>query len=338
MTMAELVDLQGRSNSLAFALAVVLREGGAADVDPDAIGIALGNPFLNCAVPDEPDVGLWPMYARDAFLVEAGRLFGRTFRGIHPPETAVGLHAAAEFGQHFDASYRPLIERALEHNQPVLAWRGWAGEFESSWGLIREKTSTHTGFVGTVYAADPTHFPGTPTPLTAPATQVYIVESCELRSPTARQIVDHSARSARTALRNGLHKRFGVETGGSAFQELLNRLRGVESSEAEARRMPDQVRRWIESHLAAVQSAAKYFYGLDGRAHPPETRIIDWHLLYCSQMEEALSAVLETCSASPLIPMTWTECLDPLLRASRVATDAHHALGELLPECTFGQP
>ena len=75
----------------------------------DDLNAALGMCWSPVAVPTEPDLGAWSLYARDAFLPEAGQLFGLTIRDMHPPEAARGLDTAAEFAQHFDASYRPLM-------------------------------------------------------------------------------------------------------------------------------------------------------------------------------------------------------------------------------------
>ncbi|UCC31209.1 MAG: hypothetical protein JSU86_02815, partial [Phycisphaerales bacterium] len=113
--------------SLTFALQALAHDAGY-EINLDDLNAALGLPWMTPAVPRERDLACWPMYARDAFLAEAGRLFGMNIRDIHPPEAARGLNGFPEFQQHFDASYRPLILKALEHNQAVLAWQGWPGD------------------------------------------------------------------------------------------------------------------------------------------------------------------------------------------------------------------
>ena len=87
--------------------------------------------------------------ARDALLVEGARVFGMTVRGLHPPEAARGLEHSAEYAQHFAASYRPLILRALENRQPVLArlGRGEFGNHHPIWGAIEDSSDGGVGSV-----------------------------------------------------------------------------------------------------------------------------------------------------------------------------------------------
>lgn len=219
-TLPEQSRLSANPRTLAAALAAILEQRGAG-IDVNVFSLALGNPFLICSVGSEPDIALWPMYARDAFLIEAGRLFGMTIREMHPPRAAVGLRESAEFFQHFDASYRPLIMRALEHDQPVLAWRGWAGELEPCWGIIRGTCSSTIGFTGSVYA-----LPGLRKPqeieLSSAPVQYYVVESCRPVVPTPELLLHHLSAVARVALSNGIADRFAVRTGPPAFAEVCS--------------------------------------------------------------------------------------------------------------------
>ena len=139
------------SFSLTFALRCVA-SAGRCNLDADDLHAALGLPLMVCAPRNEPDARIWPAYARDVFLIEAARAFGMTLRGIHPPQAARGLERVREFEQHFDASYRPLIARALENGQPVLAWQGWGGDFDYFWGIIERGCDNGVGFTGTVFA------------------------------------------------------------------------------------------------------------------------------------------------------------------------------------------
>ena len=100
-------------------------------------------------------------------------------REVHPPEAARGLEDAAEFEQHFDASYRPLILRAMENGQFVLAWRGWLGERELSWGWIRAACDEGMGFRGSTIWSEAELNPLRADLLVRPAVQLYIVERIE---------------------------------------------------------------------------------------------------------------------------------------------------------------
>ncbi len=84
------------SLALAFALQAVAH-GLGCELDVDDLTAALGLPFITCAVLGEEDLTCWPLYVRDAFLVEAAGLFGMSIRAVHPPSAAFGLERAPEF-------------------------------------------------------------------------------------------------------------------------------------------------------------------------------------------------------------------------------------------------
>ncbi len=225
--------------SLTFALRAIA-EGAGYELEPDDLNAALGLSLMMPAVPDEDDLAGWPMYARDAFLVEAGRLFGMSIRDIHPPEAARGLSGAQEFDQHFDASYRPLILRALEHGQAVLAWQGWPGERAMMWGTIRNSSSEGSGFQGVcpILAKQGwgTEARGSPKPrlgkldgltLERPPVQVYVVETITATRPNPDELVDVALDHAWRVLSNGLKNRFGVVTGPPAYDAWIARWRAA---------------------------------------------------------------------------------------------------------------
>ena len=157
--------------SLAFALRAIARQAGF-EIDHSKIIVALG--FGIPVVPSPIASSI--MFGRDARLIEAGKLVGMQIRAVHPPEAARGLEAAAEFDQHFDASYRPLILRALENNQGVIAWRGWAGERELSWGWIRAACDEGFGFRGATIWSERELNSLRNDLLVRPAVQLYIIE------------------------------------------------------------------------------------------------------------------------------------------------------------------
>lgn len=159
----------GQYESLALALrAVIEAAGGEADYDP--LCAALGVSFAAVAVRVEPAPGWWMTCGRDAFLAEAASLFGLRLRDLHPADVGIEMAGADEFPQHFDASYLPLIQRALTNGQPVLTWRGWPGVSEPFWGVLTG--STAQGLTGVVMWSQG------PQPLERPALQAYVVEDC----------------------------------------------------------------------------------------------------------------------------------------------------------------
>lgn len=197
------------SFSLVHAVRAVARNAGY-DIDFDDLLATMGLSWMVCAVPDEPNVADWPMYARDGFLIPAGRLFGLTIREIHPPQAARGLDRAAEFEQHFDASYRPLIHRALEHGQPVLAWRGWPGERRLWWGVVTAVYDGGIGFRGDVYPSMDLSAACEPHVLVSPPTQLYVVETVAARKPTKAEREALWRQQLRMIESGELNARFGI--------------------------------------------------------------------------------------------------------------------------------
>ncbi len=237
--------------SLPYALCAVAHTAGL-NVDLYDLCAAMGLSFMPTSVRGEPSTDKWRMYARDAFLIPAGRLFGMTIREIHPPEAAQGIAELPEFKQHFDASYRPLIERALEHDQPVLAWQGWPGEWALHWGVITETCADGIGFAGWVPGTTGLE-PGIEVPssgeslscrdrntsasgsrstearrpdvkLERPPVQIYVVESIAPCKPDPQELQDMTIAHAGVVLGNGLADRFGVTTGPGAYDHWIERL------------------------------------------------------------------------------------------------------------------
>ncbi len=223
-------DTADRSWSLTLALRSVAHEVGH-DIDSDDLQATLGLPLLVCAVPTEPRLSLWPTYARDVFLIEAARTFGIAIREVHPPEAARGLNHANEYRQHFDASYRPLIERALENSQTVLAWRGWPGDHEGMWGVITRRCDDGVGFAGTIIASTSPPVEKTGVTLTDPPLQLYVVETVIPTTPSDEEIVSLSLDHALRVLSNEPGGRFGVVMGPAAFDKWIARLKQSESGE-----------------------------------------------------------------------------------------------------------
>lgn len=238
--------------SLPRALCAVAQSAGF-ELDLKELCAAMGLSFTPLSVRGEPSTDKWRMYARDAFLIPAGRLFGMTIREIHPPEAAIGIADLPEFKQHFDASYRPLIERALEHDQAVLAWQGWPGAWALHWGVITDTCADGIGFAGwvpgahglepadsalcsseasprraidtTALGARTTEARRIDVTLERPPVQVYVVESIVLCKPDPQELRDMAIAHARIVLENGLADRFDVATGPGAYDDWIDRLR-----------------------------------------------------------------------------------------------------------------
>jgi len=203
-----------------------MRQAGG-DVDLDTVHTTLGLGMLVCAAGDVEDVRTWYGYARDAFLVDGGRALGLTIRPMHPPEAARGLADAAEFRQHFDASYRPLVLRALEHEQQVVAWCAVGGGASRQWALITETCSDGLGF-----RAERVTNSGSASSfvLELPPWQLYVIERCEPRQPDHEELGGAIVRHAHSALDGSLDETFGVVTGAAALVEWAARLTDVPSN------------------------------------------------------------------------------------------------------------
>lgn len=170
----------GEQESLALALRAVARAIGA-DLHYDEVCAALGVSLVAIAGPTASSPAWWPTFGRDAFLAPTARLFGMHLRDLHPPEVGLDMLWAEEFPQHFELSYKPLIRRALENGQPVLAWGSWEANAAPLWGVIT--ASAGADFLGIVPG-------GTgPVRLGRPALQCYVVEGLEPRTPPAEELM-----------------------------------------------------------------------------------------------------------------------------------------------------
>ncbi|UCE58747.1 MAG: hypothetical protein JSU63_15040 [Phycisphaerales bacterium] len=249
--------LSDPSFSLTHSLHEVAR-GAGLDIDFDDLHATMGLPLMTCAVRDQPRVDLWLLCARDAFVVPAARLFGMIIRELHPPEAARGLDHAPEFGQHFCASYLPLVERALENNQLVLAWQGWPGECEHMWGIITGRCESGVGLVGRIVRPPTASASTSDLRLVTPPLQLYVVEAMTPAPASAEELLSVALDHARSALNNEVGERFGAVTGPGAYDEWIGRL-----SQDDAGRADDH-RRLAASLIANHESMIRFL-----RRSPP---------------------------------------------------------------------
>lgn len=165
------VEGPGQAESLALSIMTVAAGRNVA-IDYDDLCAALGLSCTAVAARAEASPGWWMTFGRDAFVEPAARLFGLELRDLHPPDVAVDMVSADEFAQHWEYSYTPLIRRALENGQPVLAWQGWPDYRWPFWGVITGENAE--GFVGQTLWSE-----GRPQVLAAPSLQCYVVERYE---------------------------------------------------------------------------------------------------------------------------------------------------------------
>lgn len=318
MTSAEQENREppGLHESLTFAIQAIAAHAGY-PIGRDDLNAALGLSFSVTAVPREDDLSRWSMYARDACLIEAGRLFGLTIRDIHPPEAARGLCRAAEFEQHFAASYRPLILRALENGQRVLAWQGWPGDRGLMWGVITGSCDSGIGLRGATYGS--VGSPSTPDPalLNKPPVQLYVVESVEPTTPDSKHLFDLALENASKVLSNELAERFDVLLGPSAYDLWIERLRNPTPGNVA---MPDPLeshRRLATAIMAGHQSAIRFLDARVAAATSQQRASVKQLTNLCRSIVRSLEQTLQAAvrhafGESPPVP---AEVLDGLARA-----------------------
>ncbi len=200
------------SGSLGAAIEMVARSAGV-EIDSDVVSAMMGWPWLICAGADESCPRTWHRLARDAFFIEAGPALGLSLRELHPPRAARGLDGLAEFPQHFDASYKPLILRALEHRQPVILAATDPDGNAPTWRVILpEQTSTDDALTRSLST-------------TAPApTQVYVVERMSQSVADFDQLLTVTLDHARRALSGEVDRSLGVVTGPRACDRWIRSL------------------------------------------------------------------------------------------------------------------
>jgi hypothetical protein len=276
----------GEHESLALAVRALARSL-AAEMDYDELCAALGISLVAVAGPEDSSPGLWLTYARDAFLAPTCRLFGLQVRDLHPPDVGMDMLWAEEFPQHFQLSYKPLIRRALEHEQPVLAWRGWEGEAGALWGVI---TAVHGEELWGVV-------PGAAgrARLTEPAMQCYVVEQYERRTPSSEEVLAAALAHAHAYLSQPQElvkrpdpQRSRIVTGPQAYEAWARWLEAQPPCDGQdpAR----EVFRTYAGRLCAARlSAMRFLHRADTVAGPDHANILDSIVAACDELVEELS-------------------------------------------------
>lgn len=288
------------SLALAFALQALVR-GLGHELDVDDVAAALGLPFITSAVLGEEDLACWPLHARDAFLVETARLFGMGLRAVHPPSAARGLERTLEFGQHFDASYRPLIQRALEHGQAVLAWRGWPGDRRGLWGIICDTCGGGIGFCGYTMTQSGGLRAGGPLVLESPPVQLYVVETVEVVNPEPDELVAVALERARGGLGRELAKGFGVVTGPAAYDAWIARLIYGECGGAASPSLAGGHARMAAALVSGRKSAIRFLTRWSDRIAPGRRRLAAELIDSCHDSVTALSGSTDPVSVADIL-------------------------------------
>ncbi|MCP4592839.1 MAG: hypothetical protein GY842_19055 [bacterium] len=213
---------QPDAQSLALTVRALLLQAGG-DVPYETLNVALGLSFMTSVRDPQRCLACWMTEGRDAFLAATAPRFGLRLRGLHPPQAAVGLSTAPGFDQHFQASYRPLILRALENDQPVIVHGVWTGDRTPSWGLLTAEADGGVGLLGMTPA-----LAGSPLALSVPPVQAYIVEDVRPQLPSDREVLHLALRHARAVLGNQLDDQGNLTTGPDVYTAWSERLRDAQ--------------------------------------------------------------------------------------------------------------
>lgn len=331
--------------SLMFALQSLAHDTGYA-IDHDDLNAALGLSWMTTAVPDEDDLARWQMYARDAFVIPAGRLFGMTIRDIHPPEAARGLNGLPEFAQHFDASYRPLVVRALEHDQSVLAWQGWPGDQAMMWGIITTTCDEGIGLAGRVpwptaaRTCEAEHESHVPSPsaqacrqydtviLDRPPVQLYVVETITPTQPDRDELLDIVLAHAGQILDNALMKHFSVLAGPAAYDAWIASVRDEQASGADYSDLVEGHRQMGTSVLAGHRSAIRFLERQLTLTMAIKRSLIETLMDKCQIIVTSISHSLDAAAndAWTSTAAGRTKVVDPITRARVAANEMLTAL------------
>ena len=314
------------SFSLSLALRGVAQRAGY-DINLDDLNAALGLSWMMTAVPGESDLARWSMYARDAFAVEAGRLFGLNLRPVHPPEAARGLYESAEFDQHFDAGYRPLILRALENGQPVLAWRGWhgwdpGGLMEMAWGIVERTCEKGIGLEGVVIASSASADHAEVMTLDRPPVQLYIAETVTPTSLNPDELLNLALDHTRHVFNNAIEVRFGAVTGPKAYDTWLARLRDDRTGGTDDPDLTERHRRLGASIVAGHESAIRFLQSHLDRSANQKRSIIEALIPLCQTVVGSIGDSLNAAAGEAVAatPAGRAKLTDGITRA-REATD-----------------
>lgn len=224
---------EGIGFSLAASLAACCQRAGAS-VDADDLCLMLGLPFLFAADAERGagerigDVG------QDIAIGVAAGALGLTLRAVHPPEAAVGVWRAPEFAQHFEASYKPIALRALEHGQGAVALGMWSGASEPAWAVVEGECAEGFGLRGEFEVACVDSLRASrEVVLESPTIQMYVLERVGAVQLTGDSLINAAMESVRLLMDRAAGERFGLTLGEGALEvwgEVLRADRAAAAS------------------------------------------------------------------------------------------------------------
>lgn len=274
------------------ALCGLLRWAGGEVVCSD-VHAALGLSLRSVAVTGKTCVGQWAEHGADVFLAEGLRPFGLHVRALHPPSAAVGLAEHEPYVDHFRDSYTPLIRRALAHNQPVLAWQGWAGDDGGvRWGVVTRECAGDLGFAGVTRGDEAS------TVLVKPPIQCYVVEDVSPQSPDTSALWQCAMTRSDVFARDAVG-RANFVSGPAATDawkaSLLDGGRCPACGSASAFCHVRHARAMAADRMAAIDFLTRNRPGVEPTLHPK----IDALITACRETCETLNALCDAQDATP---------------------------------------
>lgn len=243
------------AETLTLAIQSVLRRAGL-EIDYATIGTVLGISFVTCASDRQRRPRAWATACRDLQLLRQSALFGVRLRDLHPPEASLGLDEVNEFALHFQDSYVPLIRRALDAGQCVLAWQGWPHPYGGAWGVISAAAGGAYKLSGTVDGC------GEMAELVSPPIQCYVVEQVEPRRPDASALAAAAVEAAATAVGSAAAGTAGWVIGPAAYDVWIDVVRDDIGGRSWSSLAADHA--WLAASLAANRRTAARFFGAIG--------------------------------------------------------------------------
>lgn len=318
-------DVPDRWDSLSLAMHAVLAWAGL-DRHYRAYSAALGHSFMTTASPTTTDcLAWWSTLGRDALLLEAAELFGVRLREVHPPDASVGLARSQEFAQHFQASYLPIVLRALEHRQPVLAWQGWPEPRHMLWGVITQTAYDGIGLAGTTLWSQ-----GHTVTLTSPPVQLYVVEEINPRRLDNATLIRFGTSAGVQALSNDLPTGDDAVFGRPAYRLWSQRLGGDDVCPDCGRSLAHCHRQMARYVTYARQSAVRFFeHYRDGLDAKLGSLLID----AAGHCRTAIDALAPACDATQVEAM-WASPAGKgqLIEAVDLACTADADLGKVMTD------